>query len=211
VKTLVPKRVIKYLWRLILDSFHAKMLPDPESQEKAGFRQNLADILQTLLLSAVLFLAINAVSVRIRVDSYSMEPTLYQGDFVIVNKISYKLGSPGRGDVIVFHFPPDPREQYIKRVIGLPGDHIHIAGGKVYINGAALAELYLHVPTNRGGDWDVPLDSLFVMGDNRNNSSDSRMWGMVPLENIVGKATVIYWPPDQWGLLGFPYAAAAEP
>jgi signal peptidase I len=194
-----------------LDSFHAEVFPDPEPQKKAGFRQNLVDLLETLLLSAVLFLGINAVSVRIRVDSYSMEPTLYKGDFVIVNKISYKLGSPGRGDVIVFHFPPNPEEQYIKRVIGLPGDRIHIAGGKVYINGEALAEPYLHVPTNRGGNWNVPADSLFVMGDNRNNSSDSRMWGMVPFDNIVGKATMIYWPPDQWGLLGFPYAAAAEP
>jgi signal peptidase I len=194
-----------------LDSFHAEVFPDPEPQKKAGFRQNLVDLLETLLLSAVLFLGINAVSVRIRVDSYSMEPTLYKGDFVIVNKISYKLGSPGRGDVIVFHFPPNPEEQYIKRVIGLPGDRIHIAGCKVYINGEALAEPYLHVPTNRGGNWNVPADSLFVMGDNRNNSSDSRIWGMVPFDNIVGKATVIYWPPDQWALLGFPYAAAAEP
>ena len=194
-----------------MDSFHAEVFPDPQPQKKATFRQNLVDLLETLLLSAVLFLGINALSARIRVDSYSMEPTLYKGDFVIVNKISYKLGSPGRGDVIVFHFPPNPEEQYIKRVIGLPGDQIHIADGRVYINGEMLAEPYLHVSTNRGGDWKVPTDSLFVMGDNRNNSSDSRSWGMVPFDNIVGKAAVIYWPPDQWGLLGFPYAAAAEP
>ncbi|MEJ2265870.1 MAG: signal peptidase I [Anaerolineales bacterium] len=194
-----------------MDSFHAEVFPDPQPQKKATFRQNLVDLLETLLLSAVLFLGINALSARIRVDSYSMEPTLYKGDFVIVNKISYKLGSPGRGDVIVFHFPPNPEEQYIKRVIGLPGDQIHIADGRVYINGEMLAEPYLHVSTNRGGDWKVPTDSLFVMGDNRNNSSDSRSWGMVPFDNIVGKAMIIYWPPDQWGLLGFPYAAAAEP
>jgi signal peptidase I len=112
--------------------------------------------------------------------------------------------------VIVFKYPPDPsREPYIKRVIGLPGDLVRIENGSVSINGKLLSEPYLTVATQQGGEWRVPQGNLFVMGDNRNNSSDSRAWGMVPLENVIGKALVIYWPPDQWGLLGFPYAVAA--
>jgi signal peptidase I len=185
-------------------------MPESPPENSGGFRKFLLDVLETVGLSLVLFLGINAVSARIRVESISMQPTLYAGDYVIVNKIAYKLGTPERGDVIVFRFPPDPaREPYIKRVIGLPGDHLHIEDGKVYINGELLIEPYLRVQTERGGDWTVPEDSLFVMGDNRNNSSDSRAWGMVPEENIIGRALVIYWPPNQWGVLSFPYATAA--
>jgi signal peptidase I len=96
-------------------------------------------------------------------------------------------------------------------VVGLPGDQIHIADGKVFINGQMLAEPYLHVTTNRGGDWTVTPDSLFVMGDNRNNSSDSRSWGMVPFQNVIGRALVVYWPPQDWAALNVPSAVAAEP
>jgi signal peptidase I len=112
--------------------------------------------------------------------------------------------------VIVFKYPPDPTQTpYIKRVIGLPGDDVKITGGKVYVNGQAIVEPYLKTTTNRGGEWKVPDGKLFVMGDNRNNSSDSRMWGYVPFENVIGKAEVIYWPPQQWGLLNIPRAVAA--
>jgi len=170
------------------------------------------DILETLILSVVLFLGINAVSARIRVESISMQPNLYAGDFVIVNKLAYKLGTPARGDIIVFRYPPDPTQvPYIKRVIGLPGDNVHIADGKVYVNNEVIPEPYLSVVTNRGGDWTVPANSLFVMGDNRNNSSDSRSWGMVPMENVIGKALLIYWPPQDWALLHVQRAVAADP
>jgi len=197
-----------------LDNFHSESVPDQEPtswRNKGGWRRALLDSLETVLLSLVLFLSINLVSARIRVESISMQPTLYEGNFVIVNKLAYRLGGPGRGDVIVFYYPPDPeQEPYIKRVIGLPGDHLRIEAGQVYVNGILLSEPYTPVATNHGGEWDVPEGSLFVMGDNRNNSSDSRAWGMVPLENVIGKAFVVYWPPEQWGLLSFPYAAAAS-
>lgn len=194
-----------------MEEFRSEPLPDPSNERSTKGRQILVDVIETILLSVVLFLGINALTARIRVDSYSMEPTLYRGDFVIVNKISYRLGQIGRGDVIVFHYPPNPQEQYIKRVIGLPGERVSISAGQVYINGEQLVEPYLSVTTQRGGEWDVPEDALFVLGDNRNNSSDSRSWGMVPFENVVGKAMVIYWPPENWGTLAFPTAAAAEP
>ncbi len=197
-----------------MDNFHTDMIPEPPEPVKAGqgWGRTLVDIFETVLLSVVLFLGINTVSSRIRVESISMQPTLYAGNFVLVNKLAYKLGTPGRGDIIVFLYPPDPTQvPYIKRVIGLPGDHVHIANGKVYVNGEMLVEPYLVTATNRGGDWNVPANSLFVMGDNRNNSSDSRSWGYVPLGNVIGKAEVVYWPPQKWGLLSFPTAAAANP
>jgi signal peptidase I len=197
-----------------VDYFHTDAVPEPPEplNEGQSWRQTLMDIFETVLLSVVLFLGINAVSSRIRVESISMQPTLYAGNFVLVNKLAYKIGTPSRGDIIIFRYPPDPTQvPYIKRVIGLPGDQVHIADGKVYINGELLVEPYLITTTNRGGDWTVPANSLFVMGDNRNNSSDSRSWGFVPLQNVIGKAEVVYWPPQKWGLLSFPTAAAANP
>jgi signal peptidase I len=197
-----------------MDYYRSESTPDPlqPTEKGTGWQRVLLEMLETILLSVLLFLGINAISARIRVESISMQPTLYAGDFVIVNKLAYQLGQPHRGDIIVFRYPPDPNQvPYIKRVIGLPGDQIHIADGKVLINGQVLAEPYLRVTTNRGGDWTVPPDSLFVMGDNRNNSSDSRSWGMVPFRNVIGRALVVYWPPQDWAALNVPSAVAAEP
>lgn len=197
-----------------MDYLHTDAVPEPPAPTNNGtsWQRTMMDIVETVLLSVVLFLGINAVSSRIRVESISMQPTLYAGNFVLVNKLAYQLGKPSRGDIIVFRYPPDPTQvPYIKRVIGLPGDRVSITGGKVYINGAQLIEPYLITTTNRGGEWTVPEGNLFVMGDNRNNSSDSRSWGFVPLQNVIGKAEVVYWPPQKWGLLSFPTAVAANP
>lgn len=183
-----------------MDFWHADIVADGMTEEqKPGWR----DVLETIILALILFLAINTVSERIRVESISMQPTLYPGDYVIVNKLAYRLNNtPKRGDVIVFKYPPNPEQiPYIKRIIGLPGDQIHIADGKITINGELMLEPYLKVTTNRGGDWTVPADQLFVMGDNRNNSSDSRAWGFVPFANIVGRAEVVYLPPQHWSFL----------
>jgi len=195
--------------------FHTESVPETEretnQEEQHGFRRFLLDLIETLLLSLVLFSVINAISARIRIESISMQPTLFAGDFVIVNKMAYKLGHPSRGDVIVFRYPPDPgREPYIKRVIGLPGDTVRIAGGRVYVNGAALEEPYISAAPAYEGTWKVPDDALFVLGDNRNSSSDSHQWGMVPLENVIGKAVVVYWPPTAWKLLDTSIAVAAS-
>jgi signal peptidase I len=198
----------------IVENFRSEPIPDPVTQQEngQGWRRIIVDILETILLSVVLFLGINSVSSRIRVESISMQPTLFAGNYVLVNKLAYKWGTPSRGDVIVFKYPPDPDQvPYIKRVIGLPGDRIHIADGKVSINDQMLDEPYIRVATMQGGDWMVPDKSLFVMGDNRNNSSDSRSWGMVPYPNVIGKALVVYWPPSKWSLLDFPVAIAADP
>jgi signal peptidase I len=197
-----------------LDYLRSSEYPDPptENQKPGGFRRFAKDILEIVLISMILFVSINAVSARIRVESVSMQPTLYAGNFVVVNKLSYKFGLPDRGDIIVFRYPPDPaKDPYIKRVIGLPGEGVEIIGDQVYINGTRISEPYLSVQTQQGGEWTVPQDALFVMGDNRNNSSDSRSWGVVPMEHVIGKAALVYWPPQQWEVLSTSYAIAAEP
>jgi signal peptidase I len=199
-----------------MDNYRTEFMPDPELEpgrrESGSIRRFLLDVVETILLSLVLFLAINAVSARIRIESISMQPTLFAGDFVIVNKISYFLGDADRGDIIVFRYPPDPdREPYIKRVIGLPGDIVSVSNGEVLVNDVPLSEPYISAPPSYKGTWMVPLDSLFVLGDNRNSSSDSHSWGMVPIDNVIGKAELVYWPPEEWKLLNESTASAAEP
>jgi signal peptidase I len=158
----------------------------------------------------LLFLVIDALSARIRVDGISMEPTLKDGEFVLINKLAYKWGEPGLGDVIVFHFPRDPEQEYIKRVIGLPGNTVNITNGKVYINGDVLEEPYINAKPDYQSQWQVPEEHLFVLGDNRNNSSDSHRWGPVPMEYVVGKAVFIYWPPQEWGMINHSAISLAE-
>ena len=172
----------------------------------------LRDLLQTTILAIVLYLLINAVLGRIRIESISMEPTLYEGDLVIVNKLVYHFGETKRGDVVVFHFPLEPeREPYIKRVIGLPGDRINISGKQVKINGELIQEDYIQAEPLYNGEWIVPEGSLFVLGDNRNRSSDSHQWGMVPIENVIGRAEVVYFPIEHWQALHENVAVAASP
>lgn len=188
----------------------APELSQPEAK-RSGLLSFLVDVLETLVLSVVLFVSINLVSARIRVDGASMEPTLVSGEYVIVSRLSYRLGNPQRGDIIVFHFPRDPKEEYIKRLIGLPGDVVEVKDGSVYVNGQLLDETYLKVKTNYTGAWNVPEGQLFVLGDNRNNSSDSHDWGTVPMDYVVGKAILVYWPPPSWGLVNhIPLANAAH-
>ena len=181
-----------------------------EIPEKTNLMGVLVDILETLLLSVALFFLINAVSARIKIDGSSMEPNLHNGELVIVSKINYRLGEPERGDVVVFDFPQNITEEYIKRIIGLPGDEIKIEDGEVFVNGVYLSEPYVKAKTYYDGEWEVPESGLFVLGDNRNNSSDSHNWGMVPLENVVGEALFVYWPPSAWGLIRDPNSVLAS-
>jgi len=178
-------------------------VPEPEAavNSGAGTLRFLVDIVETVLLSVILFLGINLISARVRVDGSSMDPTLQNGELVLVNKLAYKLGKPQQGDVIVFHPPIKPTEDYIKRIIGLPGDQVQVISGKVYINGKEIQEDYIAAAPIYSGSWHVPTDSFFVLGDNRNNSSDSHEWGFVPVENVIGKAIFVYWPPGQWALI----------
>jgi signal peptidase I len=170
----------------------------------------LKEVWQTVILSLIVFAVINFATVRIRVQSISMQPTLYERDFVLVNKLAYQIGSLQRRDVVVFQPPIESeKEPYIKRVIGLPGDVVRVTDGVVYINDLPLQEAYEAAPPIYQGVWTVPEDQVFVLGDNRNNSSDSHIWGMVPVDNIIGKAVVVYWPFEHWKTLDPATASAA--
>jgi signal peptidase I len=188
-----------------VEEFQSQTAPKQKPTEpgRSSLYRSLVDVLETLLLALVLFIGINAVSERIRVEGSSMEPTLHNGEFIIVNKLAYRLGKPRLGDVIVFRFPNDPGQDYIKRVIGVPGDRIKVSQGHVFVNGKMLDEPYIAAMPNYSGDWTIPADALFVLGDNRNNSSDSRNWGPVMMEAVIGKALLIYWPPEQWGAIAY--------
>jgi signal peptidase I len=193
-----------------VEEVQTELLGEPVtgSQRGAGLFRFFIDIVETLLLAIILFVGINTLTARIRVDGSSMEPTLHNGEFVVVNRIIYRLFQPGQGDVIVFHYPRDPQQEYIKRVIGLPGDRVDIHDGRVYINGEVLDEPYIAASSAYQGSWIVPYENLFVLGDNRNNSSDSHSWGTVPLDYVIGKASLVYWPPPNWGLIAHVASAA---
>jgi signal peptidase I len=165
-----------------------------EAQQSYPFRKALYDVLETVVLALIMIVVINLLTARIRVDGFSMEPSFHNDEYIIVSKLAYKLGDISRGDVIVFRFPRNPEEDYIKRVIGLPGDHVVIQDGVVYVNNVALVEPYIAAPPIREVDEFVPEGNLYVMGDNRNDSSDSRTWGPLPIENVIGKAWLVYWP-----------------
>jgi len=197
-----------------LESYQTEVIPEPETPPKdhhSGVLRFVLDILETLVLALILFGVINTISARIRVDGFSMEPTLNTGEFVIVNKLAYKFGTPKLGDVIVFRYPRDPQQEYIKRVIGVPGDQVRIADGQVSVNDQVLDEPYIAAKPAYTSEWTVPDKSLFVLGDNRNNSSDSHSWGPVPMNNVIGKAIFVYWPPEKWGTITHTSLASAAP
>jgi signal peptidase I len=183
-----------------------------EEAPPSGARRILLEIIETIVLALVLFMAINFLTARIRVDGSSMEPNFHDGDYVIVNRMAYRLGDIQRGDVIVFPYPLHEEDDYIKRVIGLPGDHVAVYGGVVYVNAEALSEPYImEKPDTDLAEVIVPDGYVYVMGDNRNASSDSRSWGPLKIEKIIGKAVFRYWPFSTMGLIAHPDLAVASP
>ena len=180
-------------------------------ENKINWKQFAWDLVETVVLAVLLYIGINAISARVRVDGFSMRPTLDDGEFVLVNRMSYRFGTIERGDIIVFNYPANPDQELIKRVIGLPGDQVTINNGQVALNGYILSEPYIADAPQYDGEWRVPDNYLFVLGDNRNNSSDSHAWGMLPIENIVGKAIVIYWPPKMWEIIRHANMLASTP
>ncbi len=195
-----------------LENFRTEELPEPTGSEKPGrpaWLTFLTETLQTIILAVVLYFLIDSVIARVRVENISMLPTLQPGEFILVNKMAYKLGSLHTGDIVIFHFPQDPSQDYIKRVIGIPGDTVTVQGGKVFVNNRQLNETYISAAPQYTGSWTVPADQLFVLGDNRNQSSDSHSWGFVPLSNLVGRALVVYWPLNDFKILSEPDVVSA--
>ena len=173
---------------------------EPEQvQPKTG--SALRELLETLILTVVTYLLVRTFLFETyRVVGQSMDQTLEQDQRLIVSKLSYRLHEPQRGDIIVFHDPQDPGRNLIKRIIGLPGEILEIRSGQVFINGQPIDEPYLGSTSTRSEPQiAIPDGYYFVMGDNRNNSSDSRSWGLLDTDRIVGKAAFTYWPVRLWG------------
>ena len=151
-----------------------------------------------LIITLVLYVLIDAVIGRVQVESISMMDTVKPAELLMVSKLAYRNDNYQRGDIVVFHYPNNPNEDYIKRVIGLPGDTVTVQDNQVFINGTILNEPYIREAPNYNGEWVVPYESLFVLGDNRNQSSDSHDWGFVPFDNVFGRALMIYWPLEEF-------------
>jgi signal peptidase I len=201
------------------------------AESDAPQRSRLRENVEAIFIAIVIALFIRTFVVQaFKIPSGSMKPTLQIGDHILVNKFSYgvripyigqvilPVGLPQRGDIVVFKFPVDPRKDFIKRVIGVGGDAVEIHDKTIYINGQRLNHdvgVYTDPRTIAGGlkprdnfgPITVPKDALFVMGDNRDESFDSRFWGFVPVRDVSGKAFIIYWSWDsedfkvRWGRL----------
>jgi signal peptidase I len=189
-------------------------------------RRLARELIETFVLALLIFLVVRATLQNFRVEGSSMDPILHDGQYLIVNKaiythinlktisrflpfidpgdnpVRYLFRRPRRGDVVVFRFPGNPERDFIKRIVGEPGDTVEIKNGTVYINGGPLDEPYItNKPTYTYGPEKVPPNQYFVLGDNRNNSYDSHVWGFLPEENIIGQAWLSYWPKNDWGLV----------
>jgi signal peptidase I len=183
--------------------------PGAESSRWQAAWSVLREVGETVILTLIIFLLIQMVVRNFRVVGTSMVNNLHNGQYLIIDKFSYNsllndyvgLGGPQRGDVVVFKPPRNPSEDYVKRIIGLAGEEVQVIQGQVFINGQPLDEPFEPVR----GTYTMPVPvivppgQVFVLGDNRNNSNDSHNWGPLPVENIIGRAWISYWPPDLWG------------
>jgi signal peptidase I len=179
------------------------------------------------IIALVLAMFLQAFFIKpFEIPSPSMEPTLMEGDRVLVDRVTYHFRTPRRGEIIVFRFNPNEpanwtqgtnpisrsldllaevlnithqgEAPFIKRVVGVAGDTVEMRDGVLYVNGQIEPENYKYIPDTSNGKWVVPAGTVMVMGDNRSNSNDSRRWGFVPYQSIMGKAIAIWWPPSRW-------------
>ena len=187
------------------------------------------EILEAVLLALVALLVLQGTVRNFKVEGSSMSPTLEAGQYLIVDQVSYfkldverlsriipfwvasdaspqfAFDPPTRGEIIVFHYPEDTSKDFVKRVVGLPGETVEVRSGTVYVNGEELREPYLQrMDRSSAGELALGEKEYYVIGDNRRNSNDSRAWGIVPEENIVGKVWLVYWPWDDLGFVESP-------
>ena len=164
----------------------------------AQIQEELIAWIRTLVSAAVYAILIVTFGFQVaRVEGLSMEPTLEDQDRLIVNKFAYRIGEPRRGDIVMLYYPLDPAKSFVKRVIAEEGDSVRIVDGRVYVNDVPLNDDYVAAEYRSHDDWGpevIPEGYDFVMGDHRNNSSDSRHWGMVPKKYIIGKVQLRWWP-----------------
>ncbi|MFN0073023.1 MAG: signal peptidase I [Chloroflexota bacterium] len=190
------------------------------------------EVLQTVVLTILIFVAVRALVQNFRVEGASMEPTLHRDQYIVINKVAYSrldglpispligaeakptsppkyiFGGPQRGDIVVFKAPGSTDRDFIKRVMGLPGEEVRVSAGNVIVNGKKLEEPYIKYHASYDFQTrTVPERQYFVLGDNRPNSTDSHLGWFVPIEDVIGRAWVTYWPPDLWGAVSPPVYA----
>jgi len=195
---------------------------DAHVSAAASLGRGLWEMVQILVLALLMVMVIRNFIHNYRIDGISMEPNFHDRQFLIVNRYAYCPGihieipvvnvslfektwctrTPTRGDVVIFEYPRDPSRDFIKRVIGRPGETVEVRNGQVYVDGVLMPEPFGPNP----GSYNAPPltvgpDEVYVMGDNRNNSSDSHLWGPLKLDHIIGKALVSYWPPKYWSIV----------
>lgn len=172
--------------------------------------RRVLDALQPVVMAFAIFMMVYLFLFQPhKVDGNSMYPNFYNKEYILTDKISYRRSEPQRGDVVVFHAPPPNDADFIKRIIGLPSETIMVRDGLVYINSILLKEVYLPMDLRtaeksflrNGVPYQIPPGYYMMFGDNRNFSSDSREWGPVSRQAIVGKALIRYWPPSRAGLI----------
>ncbi len=178
---------------------------------KETFRREVKEWAQSILIALLLTLVIRTYVVQaFKIPSGSMRPTLLEGDKLFVNKYVYRFEEPKRGDIIVFKYPEDPKKDFIKRLVAFGGEEVEIKSGQIYVNGQALTDTetfgkffyYNHGPYGAADDKiRVPENTLYVLGDNSANSTDSRFWGFVPRKNLLGKAMFRWWPLNRVSLV----------
>lgn len=181
---------------------------DPGSSWQRSILRLLRDVVEAGVMALVLFILLQATVQNTVVEGQSMEPNLEDGQRLLVNKLAYRFGEPQRGDIVVIDSPRGTSEKLIKRIIGMPNETIELRQGHVYINGQMLKEFYhpdlgmRPFPTMR-----IPPGHYFLLGDNRDHSGDSRVWGPVSSELIVGRVWLSLWPPEKWDWYGWPLDA----
>ncbi len=185
------------------------------AEDGNSFWSYIVDIIETVVVALAIFVVVYLFLLQPhQVKGASMQPNFTDGEYILTDKISYRFAKPQRGDVIIFQAPTDPEVDFIKRIIGLPGEQVKITDGKIVIynaehkNGFTLNEPYSILgPTSGGKDApqntevSIPNDQYFVLGDNRVESFDSRSWGMLPKNKIIGKAWLRYWPINKLGFV----------
>lgn len=196
--------------------YSTNYLSYPSGEDKGfwgNFKNHLIDFIQTLVVFGAIFTIIYLfVAQPHKVSGSSMFPTLHDGDYILTDKLSYRFGSPRQGDIIVLKNPRDESQDFIKRVMASPGESIKIEKNSIFLDNQLLDETYLppDTPTSAGAflqEGEIVKagpNQYFVLGDNRNHSSDSREWGGVTREEIVGKAFFRYWPPQSFGFIRSP-------
>lgn len=174
-----------------------------EEQAKSQTKSILRELVEMLVITLLIYALVRTfLFENYRVLGHSMDPALADNQFLVVDKLGYRFHEPERGDIVVFRDPRTDSRKLIKRVIGLPGEVVEIQNGQVFIDNQPLDEPYIAGPGSYSrAPSPIPENEYFVLGDNRNNSSDSHSWGTLPRQQIVGKAWVSYWPPQLWGVI----------